>query len=215
MKKVWVKLGYKKKKKEKNDFNKKQIKTFEITNVANLPHFSIKNFTLAPLPLPVLTLTAFSSHRPQILYCSTTYIYTRRSTIRLRWNINSIFFGRRTSYNCNVFTINCMCEFLFTSHFISHAESSLCSTRYFYNHSRRNLSYRFYCLQSIHSTFWDRRFFCRYSRYVFSFLSRWRVMVFISGGPRSLPLRTNVDPPCVGGTGRGSPEKRTKYFFKW
>jgi hypothetical protein len=70
-------------------------------------------------------------------------------------------------------------------------------------------------LQSIHSTFWGRRFFCRYSRYVFSFLSWWQVMVFISGGPRSLPLRTNVDPPCVGGTDRGSPEKQTKYFFKW
>jgi hypothetical protein len=84
MKKVWVNEAIKKKKKESTIFNKQQIKTFEITNVANLPHFSIKNFTLAVPPLPVLTLTAFFSHRPQILYCSTRYIYMHLSTICLR-----------------------------------------------------------------------------------------------------------------------------------
>jgi hypothetical protein len=79
-----VKLAYYKKRKRKNDFNKQQIKTFEITNVASSPHFSIKNFTLVLLPLFVPPLTAFSFHRPQIPYCSITYIYKHPNTIRLR-----------------------------------------------------------------------------------------------------------------------------------
>ena len=157
--------------KKEKAFKKQQIKTFDITDVAGWLHFSIENFMVDRLLFLIPLHSGVSYRRLQILYCSIRYICRRQNRRCQRWSTNSIFFGKRTFCNCNVFTINCKCEFLFTLHFILHAESSLCLIRCFCIHNIRNLSCTFCYLRSIHSTFLDRKFSYRYSQCVFSFLN--------------------------------------------